>query len=144
MKKILGLSILFSVAIVLPALGDLSDADLNKIRLIIKEEVDPIKKDIAVLQGQLQGLEKRFDDFQKSVDSRFDNVNSRFDDINSRFDDIHSNNLTYALIALIVVAVGIPQIIIASRWRKDSQLEKQVQGLVAEIEMLKQQRIVQP
>ena len=124
MKTILALSILLSVSITMPALGELTEADLNKIRLIIKEEVDPIKEDVAVMQGQLQGMDKRFDD------------------INKRFD--HSNNLAYALIALIVVAVGIPQIIIASRWRKDLQLEKQVQGLVAEIETLKQQRIVQP
>ena len=149
MKTILLLSILLSVSITLPALGELTDADLNKIRLIIKEEVEPIKKDVAVLQGQIQGIEKRFDD----VNKRFDDVNKRFDDlkdsVNRRFDDVnrrldHSNNLAYALIALIVVAVGIPQIIIASRWRKDLQLEKQVQGLVAEIETLKQQRIVQP
>ena len=138
MKTILAFSILLSVSIALPALAELTDADLNEIRLIIKEEVDPIKKDVAVIQGQLQGIDKRFDD----VNKRFDDVNKRFDDVNKRFD--HSNNLAYALIALIVVAVGIPQIIIASRWRKDLQLEKQVQGLVAEIETLKQQRIVQP
>ena len=38
MKTILVLSILFS-AIALPALGELTDADLDKIRLIVREEV---------------------------------------------------------------------------------------------------------
>ena len=38
MKTILVLSILFW-AIALPALGELTDADLDKIRLIVKEEV---------------------------------------------------------------------------------------------------------
>ena len=38
MKTILARSILFSL-IALPVLGQLSDADLNKIRLIVKEEV---------------------------------------------------------------------------------------------------------
>ena len=38
MKTILVLSILVS-AIALPALGELTDADLNEIRLIVKEEV---------------------------------------------------------------------------------------------------------
>lgn len=149
MKTILALSILLSVSITPPARGELTEADLNKIRLIIKEEVEPIKKDVAVLQGQIQGInkrfdavDKRFDDFKDSVNKRFDAVDKRFDDVNTRLD--HSNNLAYALIALIVVAVGIPQIIIASRWRKDLQLEKQVQGIAAEIETLKQQRIVQP
>jgi len=39
MKKILIFSILFS-AITLPSLGELSDDDLNRIRLIVKEEVN--------------------------------------------------------------------------------------------------------
>ena len=38
MKTILALSILFS-AIALPALGELTNADLNQIRLIVKDEV---------------------------------------------------------------------------------------------------------
>ena len=38
MKTMLALSILFS-AIALPALGELTDADLDKIRLIVKDEV---------------------------------------------------------------------------------------------------------
>jgi len=139
MKTMIFLAMLCCV-ISLPAIAELTPEDLNKIRLIVKEEVDPIKKDVAVLQGQLQGIDKRFDDFKDSVNKRFDDVNKRFDDVNKRFDD--ANNLAYALIALIVVAVGIPQIIIASRWRKDVQLEKQVQELVTEVETLKQQRIV--
>lgn len=98
MKTIIFLAMICCM-ISLPVIAELTPEDLDKIRLIIKEEVDPIKKDVAVIQGQLQGINKRFDDFKDSVDKRFD----------------HANNLTYALIALIVVAVGIPQIIIASR-----------------------------
>ena len=128
MKTILFLAILWC-AISLPALGELTPEDLDKIRLIVKEEVDPVKRDVAIIQGQLQGIDKRFDD-----------VNKRFDDVNKRFD--HANNYTYALIALIVIAVGIPQIIIASRWRKDVQLEKQMQTLTQRLETLEQQRIV--
>lgn len=49
MKNILVLSILFC-AIALPAIGALDDADLDKIRLIVKEEIKaelaPIKSDI--------------------------------------------------------------------------------------------------
>ena len=39
MKTILALSILFSV-IALPALGELTDADLDKIHLIVNEEIE--------------------------------------------------------------------------------------------------------
>ena len=49
MKTILVLSILFW-AIALPALGELTDADLDKIRLIVKEEV---KTEIAGVKRKL-------------------------------------------------------------------------------------------
>ena len=48
------------------------------------------------------------------------------------------------LMVLIVVAVGLPQAIIAWRGRKDRALEKQIETLTQEIETLKQQRIVNP
>ena len=144
MKTLIFFAILCCI-IPLPTFAELTPEDLDKIRLIIKEEVDPIKKDVAIMQGQLQTIDKRFDD----VNKRFDDINRRFDDINRRFDDVnkridHSNILTYALIALIVVAVGIPQMMIASRWRKDVQLEKQVQTLTQKVDELEQQRIVSP
>ena len=49
MKTILALLILFC-AIALPALGELSEADLNEIRLIFNDEVKPIKADIGTLK----------------------------------------------------------------------------------------------
>ena len=55
MKTMFALLILFST-IALPAFGALDDADLDKIRLIvkeeIKEEIKPIKDDIAVLKTE--------------------------------------------------------------------------------------------
>ena len=50
MKTMLVLSILFLV-IALPALGDLTDADLDKIRLIVKEEV---KAEITGVKQELK------------------------------------------------------------------------------------------
>ena len=50
MKTILVLSILFCV-IVLPAFGELTDADLDKIRLIVKEEV---KTEITAVRQELK------------------------------------------------------------------------------------------
>ena len=50
MKTVIVLSILFW-AIALPALGELTDADLNKIRLIVKEEV---KTEITGVRQELR------------------------------------------------------------------------------------------
>lgn len=116
----LALSILFCT-IALPALGALDEADLNQIRLIvrdaIKEEVKPIKEDIAALKTEVATLNGRVSGIEKIM--------------------------TW-LMVLIVVAVGLPQIIIAWPSRKDRSIEKQIEVLKQEIETLKRQQIIQP
>ena len=127
MKNVLLLSILFCT-IVMPAFADLTPQDLEKIRSIIKEEVDPLKTEIAWIKGRLEGVDKQIS---------------------------HSTNLTYGLIALIVAAVGIPQIIMVWRSRGESAQDRRIEELTRaqdrrieeltrEIEALKQQRIVKP
>ncbi len=120
MKMILVLSVLFCT-IALPSLGALDDADLNKIRLIVKEEIQeeirPIKEDIAGLKIEVASLSGRVNGIEKMM--------------------------TW-LMVLIVVAVGLPQVIIAWRSRKDRSLEKQIEVLTQEIETLKRQQIIQP
>ena len=123
MKTILLFSILLCV-IAMPAIGELTDADLDKIRLIVKEEIkeeikplkadiDGLKTDVARLDGRLTGVEKQV---------------------------THATNVTYGLIALIVVAIGIP----AWRGKRDRDQERKIEALTQEIETLKQQQIVQP
>ena len=113
MKTILVLTILFSV-IALPALGELTIQDLDKIRSIVTESEKQTKEHIDLKIG--------------SVEKQITLL----------------TNFVYGLIALIVLAVGIPQILMALRSRRDQLLEKQIETLTQEIEMLKQQRIVQP
>lgn len=112
------------LSIITPAFAELDQDDLNKIRLIIKEEIDPIKTDVAKMQSKLEGIEKRITD---------------------------TKNLTYALIALVIAAIGIPQIIIAWRSKKTSEQDKKlevltsnIETLTAEIETLKSQHIPTP
>ena len=123
MKPILLFSLLLCV-IAMPAIGELTDADLDKIRLIVKEEIkeeikplkadiDGLKTDVARLDGRLTGVEKQV---------------------------THATNVTYGLIALIVVAIGIP----AWRGKRDRDQERKIEALTQEIETLKQQRIVGP
>ena len=130
MKTILLFSILLCV-IVMPAIGALDDADLDKIRLIVKEEIKPIKTDIVTLKTDVAWIRGKFE----GIDKQFEGVNQRI---------THATNVSYGLIALIVAAIAIPQIIMAWRSRKDRSLEKQIEHLTQEIETLKQQRIVNP
>ena len=159
MKTVIVLSILFC-AIALPVLGELTDADLDKIRLIVKEEVkteiagvrqeiagvkqelkteiagvkQELKAEIAgvkqELKAEIAGSEKRIKDY---IDAKIEGVDKRFSTYNW---------VIYILMPLIVAAIGIPTAIIAWRIGKDHSLERQVETLTQEIESLKQQRIV--
>ena len=134
MKTILVLSILFS-AIALPSQGELTDADLDKIRLIVndseKRVKEEVKKEITLTNTKIDGLDTRL----RTVETDVAWTRGKLDSL-----DKHIN----WLMALIVVAVGLPQAIIAWRSRKDRSLEKQIEVLTQEIETLKQQRIVNP
>ncbi len=127
MKTILFLSVLFC-AIALPAFGELTDADLNKIRLIFNEEIEKaikpinadnvtLKTDVAWMQGKLENVDKQIP---------------------------HAKYVLYGLIALTVVVVAAQLIPFVQEIRKDRLIEKQIEILIQEIETLKQQRIVNP
>ena len=66
MKIILFLSILFCV-IALPALGELTDTDLNRIRLIINEELKPIKADIVSLKTDVAWMRGKLENVDKQI-----------------------------------------------------------------------------
>lgn len=150
MKTILFLSIFFW-AIALPALGDLTDTDLNRIRLIIDEEIEAeiepikaeivtLKTDVAWIRGKLEGIDKQF----AAIDTQFAAIDKQFERVSDQIR--HVTYITYGLIALIVAAVAIPQILIAWRSGKDRSLEKLyslerlVETLVQEVETLKQKQ----
>ena len=154
LKYILCFSVCFFV-IVSPALADLSPQDLKEIRLIVKEEIErviekeltPIKADIATMKSDIVSLKEgfaRLDERLNSVDKQFEGVDKQFESVNKQFESVagqitHATNITYGLIALIVVAVGIPQVIMMWRDRRDSTLEAQIAALTQEVEKLKQQ-----
>ena len=148
MKTILYFSILLS-AIATPAFAELTDADLDKIRFIVKEEIEeeikPLKDDIEQLKddvGQLKVDVARLDGRITGVDGRITGIEGRITGIEKQIS--HATNVTYGLIALIVVAIGVP----AWRGKRDREqerkIEQQIEQLTREIETLKQQRAVNP
>jgi hypothetical protein len=135
MKTILLLLILSS-ALAIPAIGALDDADLNKIRLIVNEVV---KKEITDSEARMK----------EYIDLKIDGVDKQFEGVDKQFEGVGKQitlltNVVYGLIALIVAAIAIPQIIMAWRSGKDREQARINQELREEIETLKQQRIVQP
>ncbi len=119
----------------LPSFADLTLQDLKDIRLIVKEEIEkeltPIKVDIATLKTDIATLKTDVATLKTDVatlkkgavrlDGRITGVEKQI---------VFVANLVYALIALIVLAVGIPQIIMTWRSRKNSEPEMQLATLV--------------
>ena len=121
MKTILALSILFSV-IALPALGELTDADFNQIRLIVKEEI----------KSEIESSETRMKSY---VDAKIDSLKTPATWL---------IGLLVAMIAIIGLPLAILTIFLGWRSVKDNSQEKQIQALTQEIEALKQRQILQP
>ena len=104
MKTILLLWILFC-AIAMPAIGVLDDADLDKIRLIVKEEIKPIKEEIKPIKTDIGNLKTEV----AWIRGKLEGIDKEFAGVNQRI--THATNVSYGLIALIVAAIAIPQII---------------------------------
>ena len=143
MKNVLLFSILFC-AIALPALGELTEADLNEIRLIVKEEIKeelkPIKADIDTLKTDIDTLKTDSAEVKTEVTNLKGTVNKDFDTIQKNFD--RQNNI-------IIVCIGIPMAILAigatvwgilahKRNRKADTQQEQIDVLRQEIEELRQ------
>ena len=149
-KTIVVLSILFCV-IALPALGELTDADLDKIRLIVKEEVKAeltgVKQELkAEIAGVRQELKAEIVGVEQELKAEIANSERRITKyIDAKIEGVDKRLLLYnwiliILMPLIVAAVGIPTALIAWRSGRDRSLERRVETLTQEIEMLKQQR----
>ena len=115
MKTLVVLLILFCV-IALPALGELTAADLDKIRLIVKEEV---KTEIAASETRTR----------EHIDLKIDAVNKSLGRVWL---------IIVALIGLITATIAIPQIIIAYRDRGQKEMERSQQALQTEIQQLRE------
>ena len=142
MKTILLFSILLC-AIAMPALAELTPQDLDKIRLIVKEEVE---EEVTSSEARM----KQYVDLKiESVNGHIAGIEGRFTGIEGRFTGMEKQlatltYLVYALIALIVLAVGIPQILMTLRDSGNRERDRKIEALTQEIENLKQQRITTP
>ena len=116
-----------------PVFAELTSEDIR----IIREEVTKIVK------TENDGLEKRLREY---VDLKFEILDTKF---TTKFEDVSKQQtliliLVTGLIALIVVAIGIPQVIIALKQRNQGALEAEIKTLREKVELLEQTRLVGP
>ncbi len=140
--------------IISPTFGELTSQDLDKIRLIVKEEVSEVE---TRLRAEIAESEKRLrteiaeseSNMRRYVDLKFEGVDTKFEGVDASFESVHKQLLLVVgfvsgLIILIVVTIGIPQIIMAWRGKNERSQDRRIEELSREIEALKQKHIVSP
>ena len=142
MKTILVLLIFFW-ALAMPVLAELTPEDLDKIRLIVKEEV---KKEITPLMTDINTLKTEGAIRQTEIKNLKDVMNNGFNNVQKNFD--RQNNIIIACIgipwAILAVGATVWGILTHKRSRKEQTLENQIETLTEEVEALKQRHIVRP
>ena len=126
MKTILIMVLLCAFAA--PALAALTDTDLDKIRLIVKEEIEgeikPIKADIVTLKTDGAIVKTEVTHLKETVNKEFDAIQKNFD---------RQNNIIIACIGipLAILAIGatVWGILAHRRSRRDQTLEKHIEVL---------------
>ncbi len=142
MKKVLLLALCFSI-LTTSAFAELEQSDFEKIQSIIEKTVEKSEKQIKeYIDLKIGAVNARIDAIDMKIDTKIDTVNARIDTVDTKIDAVNESvgrnfYLIIATFTLIVVAVGIPQAIIAIQSKKYDKL-------VEDVEMLKQQRITSP
>ena len=131
MKKVLLLALCFLISTTC-AFAELSQSDFEKINELIQASEKRIKEYIDL----------KIETVNTKIDTKIETVNAKIGSVNTRIDAVNESvgrnfYLIIATFTLIVVAVGIPQVIIAIQSKKYDKL-------VEDVEMLKQQRITNP
>ena len=129
MKTILVLSILFCAVAGSPTFAELTDADLDKIRLIVKASESSLKEHT---KSEIESSETRMKSY---VDAKIEGVKTPI---------AWLIGILVAMIAIIGLPLAILTIFLGWRSIKDNTQEKQIEVLTREIEALKQQRTVNP
>ena len=103
----------------------------------VETDVAAMKTDVAVIKTDIQNLNGKIDSLETHFDKRFESFEKHFD---------RQNNIIIACIGipLAILAIGatVWGILAHKRSRKEDTLEKQIETLTQEIEILKKQQIV--
>ena len=138
--KIIAILLVGILLISTQVFADLSVSDLEKIESIVKDSEARMKEYVT---GEIEKVNIKITEMDKRLTSDIKSVEKQLTiQIGAVNTQVGRNfNLVLGLIALIAVAVGLPQIITAWQGRK---LTEKYETLKQEIEMLKQERIVRP
>lgn len=119
----IGISLIFAT----PAFSELSDSDLQRIREIVQITVAAEGKQIrAEMTAAIDASEKRM---KEHLNTKISEVDTRIDGVDKRLN--FAFTVLGWLFALVIAALGIPQLIIAFRQHGQERLQTSVEELYA-------------
>ncbi|MBM3242843.1 hypothetical protein FJZ31_41815 [Candidatus Poribacteria bacterium] len=124
--------ILFLFAISLPCFGELTENDIRQIRQVIREELEPIKIEIATIKGDIKVLETRITELDNRMTEKFKAVEDKISLIQW---------FIGLLVAIVVAAIAIPQLLILYREKKESKEIDELKDIIVE---LKGKKVIMP
>jgi hypothetical protein len=121
----ISLSCFFVICGERPAYAELTENDIRQIRQIIREEIEPIKIEIATIKGDIKMLESRMTENIKAVEDKISLIQW----------------FIGLLVAIVVAAIAIPQLLILYRERKEGSEIDKLRDAIAE---LKGKKLIMP
>lgn len=115
-----------------PAFSELTQADIDKIRLIVKEEVDQ-----AVTASEVR-MKEYVEASEARMTVEISKVNITIAEMDKRLNNIFFT-LVIVLVAFIVVVIGIPQILIAMQRKEVRTQSEQIEAQQKQIEALQEE-----
>ena len=145
-KKVLSLAICFLI-LTTNAFAELTQSDLQKIDKLIQASETRIKEYVdlkinaldAKLSGQIKALDAKLSGEINALDER---LTGQIKTLDGRLTQVYG--FVIALVALIAVAVGLPQIFVARQGKEMRTQDQRIEALQQEIEELKQERVLDP
>ncbi|HIE25873.1 TPA: hypothetical protein EYP66_01140 [Candidatus Poribacteria bacterium] len=139
-----------------PCFGELTEKDVGQIRQIIREEIEPLKIEIATIKDDIKALEGKMatkDDIRKELEpmkieiatikgkmATKDDIITMNQKIGDKIDTLYG--IIIASFVTLIVVIAVPQILIAYRERRESRLSKEVDELKQRIVELERKNIV--
>ena len=130
-KKVLLLAICFLI-LTTHAFAELTQSDLHEIDKLIQASEARIKEYVDL---KIDALDVKLTGEIKALDER---LTGKINSLDGRLTQVYG--FVIALVALIAVAVGLPQILVARQGKEMRAQDQQIEALQQEIEKLKQER----
>ena len=137
-------------AFVSPSLAELTENDIRQIRQVIREEIKPLEDRMSALETRVGNLEKQVATIETKMEEKFNAVDDKFKAIDDKLSLVQASindKLSLiqwfigGLVALVVAAIAIPQLLILYREKKES---KGINKLREEIAELKEKKVITP